>query len=848
MDAVRAALAGAGAAVLQAPPGAGKTTVVPLRLLDEPWLAGGRIVVLEPRRLAARAAAERMADLVGEQVGATVGYRTRDERRVSRSTRVEVVTEGILTRRLQHDPTSPGVGLVVFDEIHERNLQSDLALALTLDARSVLRPDLRVLAMSATLDTGKVADLLGPEGRPAPVVLSAGREHTVEVRWRPASPRERLAGPRERLAGPRERLAEAAVAVIREALARDDGDVLVFLAGAADIRRVGERLRGSLGPHVDVRALAGSLPRADQEAALAPSPSGRRRVVLATDIAETSLTVQGVRVVVDTGQVRSPRFDPRSGLTRLHTGPVSRASADQRAGRAGRLGPGVAYRLWSESDHATRRPFAPPEITGVDLAGLALELAAWGTPVDQLAFLDAPPARALEEARVLLRDLGALDGADRITPVGRAMAELPVHPRLAHMIAAASERDLGSVACALAALAEERDVLRGRPEELPTDLAERVRLILDTRRHHPAEDGAALATVRWRSRELARRAGIGGEVPSADDLLACGAVVALAYPDRLAQARGGGRFRLRNGTGAGLPPGDALTAEAFLAVAELDTAGSGSGSASADHRIRLAAALDEGDLVRAVGDAVESVTTLQWDPARNDLRQRTERRVGALVLEAQDGPAPVGQATRAALVERARATELGVLRWTGSARALQARSAFAHAVAGGDWPDLSDAALIDTVAAWLEPLLAGAIGRADLERIDLVAALRGQLGHRRLGEIDRIAPTSVTVASGRAVRVDYSGDGPTIEAPVQELYGTTVHPAVGGGRVPLVVRLLSPAGRPVQVTADLPAFWTGSWSEVRREMAGRYPKHDWPQDPRTATAHRGPRRRVTRRR
>jgi len=835
VDQVRVALAGAGHAVLQAPPGAGKTTIVPLRLLDEPWLGGDRIVVLEPRRLAARAAADRMASLLGEDAGATIGYRTRDERRVGPGTRIEVVTEGILTRRLQRDPSLAGVGLVVFDEIHERNLQTDLALALTLDARAVLRPDLRVLAMSATLDTAQVAAVLGGQGEPAPVVASAGRSHPVEVRWRPPDPRDRPH--------------DAVAAVVRHALGTDAGDVLVFLAGAADIRRVGTALAGTLPPDVDVRPLFGQLTRDEQDLALAASPPGRRRVVLATDIAETSLTVDGMRVVVDSGQVRSPRYDARSGLTRLHTGPNSRASADQRAGRAGRTAPGVAYRLWSEGEHAHRRAFAPPEIASVDLAALALELALWGTSAADLAFLDAPPPAALADANELLAELGAVDADHHVTDAGRAMAALPVHPRLAHMVVTAAGRGMGAIACAMAALLEERDVLRGRPEELPTAIADRVRLIVDPRSTHPAADRGAVHLVRRRAGELARRL----RLPASDaaaDLSACGPVLALAYPDRVAQARGEGRFRLRNGASAALPSGDSLVGEPFLVVADIDAPRTALGARRGrpepgddDLRIRLAAGLDRAEVEEAFAADIEDTATLRWDDARDDLRRRSERRLGAIVLASSEGPAVAGDATTLALVEQVRTTRLAGLGWRDADRAFQARVGFARAALGGDWPDLGDDALLEGLDEWLAPRLAGATGRRDLERIDLGNVLRDLVGRHRVHELDRLVPVSVVVASGRSVTVDYRGDLPAIAVRAQELFGTTVHPAVANGRVPMSVHLLSPAGRPIQITADLPGFWAGSWKEVRKEMAGRYPKHDWPADPSTANPRRpGPRR------
>ena len=837
--ALRAALAGAGNAVLQAPPGAGKTTVVPLRLVDEPLLAGGRIVMLEPRRLATRAAARRMAALLGEEVGGTVGYRTRDERRTGPTTRVEVVTEGILTRRLQQDPSLPGVGLVIFDEFHERNLHADLALALTLDARPAFRPELRVLVMSATLDTARIAASLGsasgtPE-QPAPVILSEGRAWPVDIRFAPPAPPVRKGGSKGR-PGPPPRpgaqVAPAATAAVLRALREESGDVLVFLPGAGDIRRVEAALRepgSGLPDGVDVRPLYGALPVADQDAALAPSPPGRRRVVLSTDIAETSLTVDGVRVVVDSGFHRTPRYDPRSGLTRLETVGITKASADQRAGRAGRTEPGVAYRLWSKLEHAARRPFPTPEIATADLAGLALELAVWGSETASLPFLDPPPPRALEEGRRLLTFLGALDADGRPTAAGREMADLPLHPRLARMVVGAVAAGQGGTGCALAALLEDRDVLRGRPDEIETDVAVRLRLLFDRDARHPQVDGGAVAAARRRASDLARRVGARLQPPGAD--ADPGPVLALAYPDRIAQARGGGRFRMRGGGGAWLPADDPLAGEAFLVVAELDAAGRTSAASGKDSRIRLAAALDAED-VEAVAAAtaapVERTATLSWDHARDDLRARVERRLDNLVLGESEGPAEPGPATTAALLARVRATKLSVLHWSDAARTLQARAAFARRAAPGEWPDLSEVALARSLDDWLAPLLANATGRADLEAIDLARVFRNLLGHR-IAELDEVAPTTITFARGRQVPVDYGGDRPSAEVRVQDAYGTTTHPAAGG--VPVVLSLLSPAGRPIQVTADLPGFWKGSWAEVRKDMAGRYPKHAWPADP-----------------
>ena len=873
--ALRVALADPGLAVLQAPPGAGKTTIVPLRLLDEPWLAGRRIVVLEPRRLATRAAARRMAFLLGEEVGGTVGYTTRDERRVSGASRVEVVTEGVLTRRLQHDPELSGTGLVIFDEHHERNLQGDLGLALALDVRASLRPDLRLLVMSATLDGEKVARLLAGEGAPAPIIASSGRAHPVEVRW---LPRANVTGPRRR-GGQRAGWEQAAARAVELALREESsGDVLVFLPGAAEIRRV-EGLLGEVD--ADVRPLFGALPAADQDAALQPSPSGRRKVVLATDIAETSLTVEGVRVVVDAGQARVPRYEPRTGMTALQTVAASKASAEQRAGRAGRTEPGVAYRLWSKMDHAARRPFAPPEISQVDLAPLVLELASWGDATGaSLRWLDPPPARPLEEGRQLLVLLGALDPDGRPTDLGRRMADLPLHPRLARMVAVAAERGRGFEACLLASLLEERDILRGQRGEVPVDVAGRVRLLTDQGARHPAADGRAVRTARDRAHDLARRAGVAAT--EVDPHLS-GSVLALAYPERLAQARGGGRFRLRGGSGAWMPQDDPLATETFLGAAEVDV------GTEADGRIRVAAGLAPDDLPL---HEVEEATTLTWDRGRDDLVARVTRRLGALDLGTYDSRPARGPATTAALVQRVKATRLAALHWTEAARSLQQRVAFlrrhhagepagsegttrpagsegstqtagpegsthpagpegsthpagpeggtqpdgpegsthpAGAGGGTPWPDLSERALLIDLDGWLAPLLAGATGRADLDAADLTAALRGRLTWQQAAALDQLAPVRLSLPSGRTVKVDYGTDPPAVAVRVQQVFGLREHPTIAG--IPVVLHLLSPADRPVQVTSDLPGFWTGSWRDVRKDMAGRYPKHPWPEDP-----------------
>lgn len=770
VPALRAALLdGPGAAVLVAPPGSGKSTVVPLRLLDG---VDGRICVLQPRRVATRAVAARMAATLGGEVGDVVGYRTRDDARVSAATRIEVVTEGILTRRLQQDPSLPGIGAVLFDEVHERNLQTDLGLALAVEVRRTIRPDLRLLAMSATLAAERVAALLG-----GPVVTAEGHPHHVDVWWSPVPPRARVV--------------EHVAPAVRRALADPTvgGDVLVFLPGVGEISRVAAELADLDG--VDVVALHGSLPPAEQDRALVAGP--RRRVVLATDIAETSLTVEGVHVVVDAGLAREPALDARTGMTRLRTLPASRASADQRAGRAGRLGPGVAWRLWSQVEHAARRPFAEPEIQRVDLAGLALELDQWGGRAEELPWLDPPPRRALDDARALLDQLGLLG-----TPTGRRAAALPVHPRLARMVVDAPAADAWT-ACVLAT------VLDGRPPPgEAADLAERVR--------------------RWderRARDLARRAGV---EPGGVDPDRFGPLLALAYPDRIAQARGSaGRFRLRGGAGAWVPAEDALARAPFVVAADLDGRRDGA-------RIRMGAALDRDDVLAVAGAAVREHRRLRWDRDRDDLVEEVARTLDRLDLGTTVRRPTPGEATTAALLDHVRRTKLAALPMAAAA-SLRDRVAFLRTHEPDRWPDLSDAALLRSLDSWLAPFLPGATSKADVEVADVVAALGALLPPGASADLDRLAPESYRLPSGRAVPITYDGATPALAALVQDLFGVAEHPSVLGGRVPVVVHLLSPARRPVQVTGDLPGFWTGSWQEVRRELAGRYPKHAWPEHP-----------------
>ena len=816
---LRAALAGDGVAVLQAEPGAGKTTLVPLRLLNEAWLAGARIVVMEPRRVAARAAAARMAYLLGEEVGATVGYVTRDDRRVSRSTRIEVVTDGILTRRLQHEPDLPGVAMVIFDEFHERRLEADLGLALTLDARSGLRPELRVLVMSATLDVESLAALLGG----VPIVCSRGRTYPVELRWK-TPPRPG-------------RLATTVAAVVNEALQRDVGDVLTFLPGVGEIRAVASALGDVTG--VQVFPLHGGLSAAEQDRVL--RPGSLRRVVLSTDLAETSVTVEGVGVVVDAGLARRPMYDPATGLTKLRTVTTSRASADQRSGRAGRTAPGVAYRLWSEADHLARSLWSEPEILSAELAALVLELSVWGTRVASLRWLDPPPSAAVATARQLLEGLGALEDG-RPTGLGRRLVELPVHPRLGRMLVDAPRHDLPTAAL-LAALLSERDVFGRSTADgaLSADVASRLAVLERDDHREPAPvDRAAVATVRRRADELIRRV----ERAAASDRASIetlplgetdhdpGPLLALAYPDRIAQRRGGGRYRLRHGGGAVLPAHDPLASAEWLVAVDVE-AGAG-GTSRADGQIRLAAALDRSDVERIGAAHVQRVVRLEWDEQLDDLRATEERTLDALVLDAVRGPAQPGSSTTAALVAHAARTGLTVLGWTPASRSLQARVGWARRALGESWPDVSDTALIASAPEWLTPALKGARGRSELARVDPSGAIRAALGGRS-AELDRLLPAALELPGGRRAPIAYDGDRPRAAVRVQDLFGVVVHPAVAGDRVPITLELLSPAGRPIQITADLPGFWSGSWREVRREMIGRYPKHSWPDNPAAAS-------------
>lgn len=802
-----AALGARPAAVLQAPPGAGKTTRVPLALLDEPWLAGRKIVMLEPRRLAARAAAQRMAATLGERVGETVGFRVHLETRVGPRTRIEVVTEGVLTRMLQSDPALEEIGLVVFDEYHERSLAADVGLALTLQSQELLRPDLRVLVMSATLDGEAVAALL--DG--APIVTSVGRSFPVETRW--------IATPRDT------RLESAVVAAIGRALGETEGDVLAFLPGAGEIRRVQESLEGrELPAGCYVAPLFGMLAQDEQDAAIAPSRPGRRKIVLATSIAETSLTIEGVRVVVDSGWSRTPRFSPRTGMTRLETVRVSRASADQRRGRAGRTAPGVCYRLWDEHEEAHLVARSRPEILEADLAPLALDLAVAGVrDPSELRWLDAPPDAAFAQARELLAELEVLDGAGRVAEHGRRVAALGVHPRLAHMVLRGAERAGARTACELAALVSERDVLRGEGRAPDADVELRLEALHGRPTAGAIVDRDAVRRVRSEADRLFER--VRGARDGAGALSA-GALLALAYPDRVGQRREGqrGRFVLRNGRGAALPHDQALTAAEYIVAAELD-------DQRGESRILVAGALTLEELEQELGEQITREREVRWDDTTQAVVAREREMLGAIVLRERQLRDADPELVARALAEAVLAAPESRLPWTESARSIQRRVAFAHTV-DPSFPDLSDAALVARAGEWLVPRLVGARRLADVHRIDLAAVLLDELTWQQRGALDSLAPTHVTVPSGSRIPIDYSdASAPVLAVRLQEMFGLADTPRVGGGRVPLTLHLLSPAHRPMQVTRDLAGFWKTTYFDVRKDLRGRYPKHHWPEDP-----------------
>ena len=786
LPALRDAIASRGIAVLQAPPGAGKTTVVPLDLLSS-GLIKGRIVMLEPRRLAARAAAERMAGTLGEAVGQTVGYRIRGEAKVGARTRIEVVTEGILTRMIQGDPGLEGVGCLIFDEFHERSLNADLGLALALEIRGALREDLVLLVMSATLDAGPVAALMGD----APVVTSAGRAFAVETRWLGRSLDAGL------------RFEAAMAGLIRQALDEvPQGGLLAFLPGEGEIRRVEGMLKGIAV--CTVLPLFGAMEFTAQRAALGPVAG--RRVVLATSIAETSLTLPDITVVVDGGRSRRARFDPNSGMSRLVTERVTRAEAEQRRGRAGRVAEGVCYRMWTRGEEGGLAAYPPAEIEAADLTGLALELALWGG--GDLPFLTPPPAGPLAEARGLLTGLGALrDG--RITDHGKALAALPLHPRLAHMLALS-----GPDAAVLAALLAERDPLRAAPP----DLALRLAAIADPRRFEADHPWQVARPVVERIRDEARRLGRG---LASGPGRSVGEMAALAYPDRIGLRRKGEapRWVLSGGKGAVMEPGTPLAGARLIVATDLD-------GDTREARVRQAVALSEGELRGLFADQIVWREVCEWSRREGRVLARRQECFGALVLEDRAYEAPPEAMALAAFD----GLRLIGLPWTPAARRLRARIALAR---GEGWPEVTDAALLAD-GAWLLPWLGKARTEADLRALDLTEALKGLLTWDRQAEMDRLVPSHFVTPLERRVPIDYDGESPGIEIRLQEMFGVTMHPVVGAQRLPLRVTLLSPGQKPIQVTMDIPGFWRSSYADVRKDMRGQYPRHPWPEDPAVA--------------
>lgn len=788
---LRAALVERGEAVLVAPPGAGKTTRVPPALLDEPW-ATGKIVLLSPRRIAARAAAARMASERGERVGDTIGYRVRLDSKIGPKTRIEVVTEGVFTRMISDDPELRGVACVVFDEFHERSLEGDLGLALARDAQSALRPDLKIVVMSATLDAVRIAALLGD----APVIVSEGRMYPVSQVYRPRDPRAPLE--------------QEVASAVRAALAAEGGSALVFLPGVREIERTAERLRADLrDPSVDVRPLYGAMSPADQDAAIAPAPSGRRKVVLATSIAETSLTIDGVRIVVDAGLARRPRYEPALGLSRLETVRASQAAITQRAGRAGRLEPGVCWRLWSEGETRSLPAFERPEILDADLSGLALDLAAWGvSDPATLAWLDPPPKPAWSEAIALLTRLGALDDAGRLTAHGAAISKLPLPPGLAHMVIESKSSGETWLAATLAVLMTEQG-LGGRS----LDLADRVnQLERDKGRRAEA------------ARNLARRISVAaGGGTGRNDELASGSVLARAYPERVAKSRGAGAFLMANGRAASMDMSEPMALAPYIVIG--DTTG-----AAGKARILSFAGISAPEIEKIFADQIETRAAITVDAASGAVRGRRTRRLGRIVLSEAPLEKLSADEMKQALLDAVRDDGLALLDWDDAARSVRARVALMRELGGVAWPDWSDEALSATLDEWLAPALQSRLGD-----VNVAQALLNALDYEQRRKLDAEAPARFETPAGSSLAIDYEAEGgPALDVRLQELFGMDKHPSVAGGRVPLTLRLLSPAHRPVQTTQDLPGFWRGSYAAVRTEMRGRYPKHPWPEDPLTA--------------
>jgi ATP-dependent helicase HrpB len=796
LPALEAALAEKSKAVLVAPPGAGKTTGVPLALLDAPWRGDGTILVLEPRRIAARGAANRMAMLLGETLGQRVGLSARFETRTSAATRILVVTEGVFTRMILEDPALEGIAAVLFDEFHERSLDADMGLALALETQGALRPDLRLVVMSATLDDARIATLLGD----APVITSAGRAFPIETRYRGRDPNARI----------EEEMARA----VQAALRAETGSILAFLPGQGEILRVARLLEeAGVPPDCEICPLYGALDPARQDGAIRPAPAGRRKVVLATAIAETALTIEGVRIVIDSGLQRSPRFEPDLGLSRLETLRVTRASADQRRGRAGRTGPGIAIRLWDAAQDQGLAPFARPEILESDLSGFRLDCAAWGTVPADLRLLDPPPAVALKVAETLLADLGALDAEGRITPRGRALHRLPLDPRLAALVLEGARHGMARAAAELAALIGERGV-----GGASNDLVQRLERLAGER--SPRAGALRAMAARWaRLAEAAEPQAASGEP------LSLGGLLALAFPDRIAKARGEGAFHLANGRMARLEATDALAGAEYLVVADMT-------GTAARARITLTAPITRAEIERLFVREIHVQSTVSFEKSAGALRHRRVTRLRALTLDAAILPVTPGPETARALAQAAAAQGIDRLAWSKAQRQLRDRVGFLRQADPEGWPDLSDKGLAETIEAWLAPFLVQVTNLDAITPEVLGAALDPALPYPLRQRLDREAPTHFLAPTGQAHPIRYEGEGaPFLAIRVQELFGQKQHPAIAGGRLRLTLELLSPAQRPIQITRDLPGFWAGSWAGVRSEMRGRYPRHPWPEDP-----------------
>lgn len=803
---LREVLTTPGNAVLSAAPGAGKTTRVPIALLGESWLVDKRILMLEPRRLAARRSAEYMAAQLRESVGRSVGYRIRGEAKVGRDTRIEIVTEGILTRMLHHDQELPGVGLVIFDEFHERSIHADLGLALTLDVQKHLRPDLRILVMSATLDGVAVAELLGTPS----VVESSGRMFPVDTRFAPQASEAPV----------EQRMADA----ILRSLRNDEGNILAFLPGIREIRRTEERLMSSRLPEdVHVHLLFGDAGFQQQSDALAPPPPGVRKVILSTSIAETSLTIEGVRVVIDSGLARTSRFEPRRGMSGLVTTPVSKATADQRRGRAGRTQPGICYRLWREQDHELLPAYPTPEIKASDLAHFALDLARWGDPLgEQLRFLDPPPPAHLGQAWGLLQSLGALDREGKMTRHGKAIGDVPLHPRLAHMIVRGKELGFGASACRLGAMLEERNILAGRGDA-DIDLQARWYVIMTGR----GADRGPLDRIQAQSERLRELANVSADDKGEPPL---GVLLGLAYPDRVAKRKEGSeRYQMSGGATATLPKRSMLARHEFLAVGDVDGAGT-------DVRIFLAAPLSKDDVETIFEGQIVEQEDVRWNPVTQSVVVRMVRRAGALDLGEGKADVEDGRII-GAMIEGIRNMGIDALPWTKETRSFVARSEWVRLNVPGRelWPECSAKRLLDTLDAWLASSLSGVRKKEQLARVDIHSAITSLFSHAQLRELDRLAPERLPVPSGSKIALDYTGEKqPSLGVKLQELFGLIETPRVGGGTIPVVIHLLSPAGRPLAVTQDLRSFWKNTYPELRGRMRARYPRHPWPEDPLTA--------------